>query len=86
MDNIVLDFISEQSIYPETNVLLLFLSSYCAFFILKIIIHTATLDNIEEVQRSLTMMHASIIALQSITKIWEMDRKVYITILTYTKV
>jgi hypothetical protein len=72
--------------YPETNVLLLFFTSYCAFFILKITIHTVTLDNIEEVQRSLTMLYASIIALWSITKIWEMERKIYIIILTWQSI
>ena len=69
---------------PEKkHVLLLFLTSYRAFFMLKITIHTVTLDNIEELQRSLTMMYPSIIAPRSITKIWEMERKVYITILTW---
>ena len=51
--------------------------------ILTITIHAVTLDNIEDLQRCLTMLCASISALWSLTKLWERQRKVHISILIW---
>jgi hypothetical protein len=57
----------------------------CTVFalILTITIHAVTLDNIKDLQWYLTMLYASILALWSLTKLWERQRKVHISILIW---
>ena len=78
VDNSVLNFVSEQSNYPKKTPLFTVFA-----LILTITIHAVTLDNIEDLQRCLTMLYASISALRNLRKLWEREQKVYISILIW---